>query len=83
MIQLSDEQRLHVQQGKPVRVLAMEIGAECVVVRADVFERLRSLLEEDDGPDMRTVARLIERNMREDDANDPLLASYQDSGSQP
>ena len=27
---------------------------------------------------MREVGLLIERNMREDDANDPLLESYQD-----
>ncbi len=36
-------------------------------------------MEDDSEPDMRTVALLIERNMREDDANDPLLESYQDS----
>jgi hypothetical protein len=77
MIELSEEQRQSVLQGKPVRVAMPELGTDCVVLRADVYERLRSILEEDDEPDMRTVAVLIERNMREDDADDPLLESYQ------
>lgn len=81
MIELTEEQRQNVLQGKPVRVAAPEVGAACVVLRADVYERLRSLLEDDTEPDMRSVALLIERNMREDDANDPLLESYQDSRS--
>ena len=83
MFELSEEQRKDVAQGKPVRVPAPEIGTDCIVVRADVYERLRSLLEEDEGVDMRAVALLIARNMSNDDAADPLLESYQDSGSQP
>jgi hypothetical protein len=83
MIELTEEQRQHLLEGKPIRVTAPEVGMDCVVLRADVYERLRSVLEDDDGPDMRAVALLIERNMREDDENDPLLESYQDSGGQP
>jgi hypothetical protein len=79
MIQLTEAQRQDVLQGRPVRVTAPDLGTDCVVLRADVYERLRSVLEDDDGPDMRTVALLIEHNMREDDANDPLLESYQAS----
>lgn len=77
MIELSEEQRQNVLQGKPVRVAMPELGTDCVVLRVDVYERLRSVIEEDGEPDMRTVALLIEHNMREDDANDPLLESYQ------
>jgi hypothetical protein len=83
MIELTEEQRQDVMQGRPVRVAAPNLGGDCVVLRADVYERLRSVLEEDNEPDMRTVALLIERNMREDDTDDPLLESYQDSGSPP
>jgi hypothetical protein len=83
MIELTEDQRQQVRQGKTVRVPAPEIGADCVVLRADVYERLKSVVEDDEGPDMRAVALLIEQNMREDDANDPLLESYQDSGTQP
>lgn len=77
MIELTEEQRQNVLQGNPVRVAMPELGTDCVVLRADVYERLRSVLEENDEPDMRTVALLIEHNMREDDADDPLLESYQ------
>lgn len=80
MIELSEEQRQNVLQGNPVRLAMPDLGTDCVVMRADVYERLRSVLEEDDGPDMRTLALLIEHNMREDDANDTLLESYQDPG---
>lgn len=77
MIELTEQQRQNLLQGNPVRVVMPELGTDCVVLRADVYERLRSVLEGDDEPDMRAVALLIERNMREDDANDPLLESYQ------
>ncbi|MGH7170066.1 MAG: hypothetical protein ACRELG_07310 [Gemmataceae bacterium] len=80
MIELTEEQRHNVLQGNAVRVVTPEFGIDCVLLRADVYERLRSVLEEDE-LDMRTVALLIEQNMREDDANDPLLESYQDPRS--
>lgn len=79
MIDLTEEQRQKVLQGIPVRVSVPNLGIDCVVLRAETYDRLRSTLE-DDEVDMRTVALLIEQNMREDDANDPLLESYQDSG---
>jgi uncharacterized protein DUF3945 len=82
MIELTDQQRQELRQGDPVRVLPSEIGSECVILRADVYERLRSFLE-DDMPDMRTVARLIAANMQDDDDNDPLLESYQDTRERP
>ncbi|HJT75656.1 MAG TPA: hypothetical protein VJ739_00485 [Gemmataceae bacterium] len=48
-----------------------------VLVPADRYERLRDLLAEDEGPDMRQIAVLVERAMREDDAGDPTLEFYQ------
>lgn len=77
MIELTEEQRQSVLHGNPVRVAMPELGTECVVLRADVYERLRSVLEEDEEPDMRSVALLIEHNMRDDDVDDPFLESYQ------
>ena len=47
MIELNEAQRQSLQQGNPVRVVVPDVGADCVVVRADVYERLRSVLEED------------------------------------
>ncbi len=79
MIELTEQQRQVLREGSPVRVPVPEVGGECVVLRADVYEHLRSVLE-DEGPDMRTVALLIQQNMREDDEGDPLLETYQDPG---
>ena len=80
MIQLTEVQRKVIQQGNPIRVSVPEIGKDCVVILADAFDDMRNL-PQDDGPTMQEVAALIERNMSEDDANDPLLASYQDTES--
>jgi hypothetical protein len=46
-----------------------------VVLRAEVYERLRAAL--DDGLDMAQVGSLVEAAMRDEDAGDPLLESYQ------
>jgi hypothetical protein len=44
---LTEAQVEAVKLGEPVRVVAPEVGSECVVVRADVFDRLRNLLYDD------------------------------------
>jgi hypothetical protein len=64
-----------VKQGETIRVAVPEIGAECVVLRADVYERVRAIL--DDGLSMDQVGALVAGAMREDDEDDPLLESYQ------
>jgi hypothetical protein len=46
-----------------------------VVLKAEVYERLRAAL--DDGLDMAQVGSLVETAMRDEDAADPLLDSYQ------
>ena len=72
---LSTEQIEAVKHGQPVRVSSTEIGSDCVVLRADIYEKLQGVLDE--GLSTREVAALIEANMKEDDADDPLLESYQ------
>lgn len=67
-----------VKHGEPVRVSAPEVGAECVVLRADVFDRVRAVIEDDLSREQ--VGELVAQNMREDDENDPLLESYQKFG---
>ena len=64
-----ETQRQNLQTGKPVRLAVSDFGMDCVLVRADVYQCQQA---------MQDVAALIDRNMREDDANDPLLQSYQD-----
>ncbi len=46
-----------------------------IVLKAEVYERLRAVV--DDGLDMTQVGALVEAVMREEDAGDPLLESYQ------
>ena len=67
---LSSDQIEAMRQGEAVRVCRPEIGADCVVVRADIYERVRTVLE--DGLSIEQVGALIERKICEDDANDPL-----------
>jgi hypothetical protein len=72
---LSRDQILAVKQGEPVRVTAPEIGGECVVLRADVYDRVRTRF--DDELSANQVGVVVSQNMREYDADDPLLDSYQ------
>ncbi len=46
-----------------------------IVIRAEAYDRLRAA--EHDGLDMAQVAALVESTMRDDDAGDPLLETYQ------
>ena len=78
MIDLTHEQRQALAGEDPPQVRDPETNETYVLVKAKVYERFRQLLEDDsDGLDMRQVGVLIEEAMREDDANDPLLESYQ------
>jgi hypothetical protein len=49
------------------------------VLKAEVYDRLRALL--DDWLEESQVATLVEEAMRTDDADDPLLESYQQDRS--
>jgi hypothetical protein len=56
---LTEAQLQAVKLGEPVRVLAPEVGSECVVVRADVFDRLRNLLYDDSPLSSAEKSRLL------------------------
>lgn len=77
MIELSEEQRQELTSGEAV-VVDPQTGEEYVLVRKAVYDRLRSLFEDDAGLSKREVSRLVDRMMREDDENDPSLHLYQD-----
>jgi len=81
-MELTQEQRRELEShpDAPLRLADPDTRREYVVLRAEVYERLRAILE--DGLDMRQVGALVEANMREEDAGDPLLASYQQYGRQ-
>ena len=72
---LTQQQVDAVKQGEPVRLLPPEVGAECVVVLAGIYERTQSLLEE--SLDCSQIGQLVDQTMGEYDEHDPLLDSYQ------
>ena len=72
---LTAEQLDAIDRGETVREIVE--GREIVVLGADVFSRLQLWFDDSDEVDREAVARLIDRNMAEDDANDPGLDSYQ------
>ena len=75
MIELTPEQHNILEKNgtEPVRLLDRATNIEYVLVRAEVYERLKQLLA-DDLPD---TAALMNEVMAEDDAKDPYLESYQ------
>ncbi len=77
MVELTQEQQRALKGEQPPRVRDPETNEIYVLVRSEAYERLCRILGDDDGLDMRQVGVLIEEAMRDDDADDPLLASYQ------
>jgi hypothetical protein len=77
MIELTQQQQQAVDADPETPLIDPRTNRAYVLVRADIYERIRGLLVPDDGLDMRQVAALVERAMREDDAGDPTLAFYQ------
>jgi hypothetical protein len=47
-------------------------------VRADLYERMKAVFEED-ALDMSQVAKMVDQAMRDDDANDSFLESYKNN----
>jgi hypothetical protein len=68
-IELTTEQL----QAAPVRVIDPETNCEYIVVRSELFDRLRQLVEED----VVATGELVDAVMADDDAKDPYLESYQ------
>jgi hypothetical protein len=52
-IDLTDEQREAVRNGEAVHVPAPEVGGTVVLLRAEQYERLRELLEEEEDRKLR------------------------------
>jgi len=64
---------------EPVHLVDPEMNTAYVLVRADVYERLLSMIDADDFDPGETYP-FIDEVMREDDANDPTLEGYQHLG---
>ena len=72
-MKLTDDEKQAVQQGKPVEF--REDGVDCVILRADLFERYRRQMSETLASE--SVTKLIDDAMADIDAGDPILDSYQ------
>jgi hypothetical protein len=78
MIELTEQQQQVLDAGTgPPRLTDPRTNKTYVLLEAGAYERIKGFLAEDDGLDMRQVAALVERAMREDDAGDPTLEFYQ------
>lgn len=78
MIELTEQQRQELNLAEPLAI-DPQTNETYVLVRQPVYERLKSLLALDDyDPD--EGAAHINEIMTQDDANDPLLESYQHYG---
>ena len=75
MIELTQEQHKALTQNgpEPAHVIDRATSVEYVLVRAEVYERLKALLD-NDLPD---TAAVMNEVMADDDAKDPYLESYQ------
>ena len=72
MIELNEEQRRELSDPETVAINP-ETQEMYILVRKDVYERMRSVFDED----VLATGELVDRIMAEDDAHDPSLASYQ------
>ena len=72
---LTAQQLQAVKDGAAVRLPVPDFGMECVVLRADLYERVETVLDDSIGRD--ELAHLVQSGMREYDEDDPLLQSYQ------
>jgi hypothetical protein len=73
MIELTPEQRQELSGPEP-EAIDPQTRQVYVLVRREVYERLRGLLDEDT---VHTSAEMLDRVMAEDDAHDPQLADLQ------
>jgi hypothetical protein len=76
-IPLTEEQRLAIAGtgGAPLTLIDPVTNAAYVLVRAEVYERLKDLAADEFDP--REASPLVDRIMAEDDASDPHLEGYQ------
>jgi hypothetical protein len=74
---LTADQVSKVNEGQPVTVTPPEVGAECVLLRADVYARIRNLLIYDDSEmDPREAYPAVLKALDEDDESPAQYLEY-------
>ena len=76
-LQLTEEEKRQVRlaNGKPVRLTDPENSQEYVLLRAEVYDRLKALLYDDGDVDVAAGYPLADEVMKED-WDDPKMAEY-------
>ncbi len=77
---LSDDLRQAIEKegGSPLHLVDAATNVHYVLMRADQYEKVKAVFEHDDRDfDPREAYPFVEQVMREEDANDPTLSSYQ------
>jgi len=77
---LSDDLRQAIEKegGNPLHLVDVTTNVRYVLMWADQYEKVKAVFEHEDRDfDPREAYPLVEEVMREDDANDPTLSSYQ------
>lgn len=70
-------QAIDEQGGAPVYVVDADTKETYVIVRANQYEKVKALFEHEEDFDPREAYPFVDEAMREDDASDPTLDSYQ------
>ena len=84
MIELTQQQQHAVDTSPAPRLIDPRTNKTYVLVGAEVYERVKGLVADEDDIGMEQIAMLVDSAMAEDDAGDPTLASYQQKyGRQP
>lgn len=78
---LTTQQLESVKQGEPLRFTDAHVGQEFVVLRADVFDRVKLLFDDDDF-DCREALPMVWQAMKED-WEDPAMDVYDQDPEQP
>jgi hypothetical protein len=73
MIVLTEQQRQELIATDAPHVLDPGTGMTYVLVQAEVYDRLKGLLEDE----LRITGEFVDRLMEEEDRDDPTLTSYQ------
>jgi uncharacterized membrane protein affecting hemolysin expression len=77
MIELTPEQQQSLDANADLRIIDPRTQKMYVLIDAGIYERIQTLLADEEETDMRQVAALVEDAMREDDEDDPALEFYQ------
>jgi hypothetical protein len=75
-MQLTADQKQALERGEAVSLILE--NTPCVVIRRDIYERIRPLVDGGQEIDVTALYPLVNQALREDDAHDPWLDSYQD-----